>query len=221
MKPYNWRLVIGLFLLAFGVLALLQSFNVIQLSGSLWGLVPAAIFLLGGWAFLNVLEVDRKQWWALIPGIILAAIGLLILISTLFPRIGEAIGGLIVLGGIGAAFWGVYLMDRRNWWAIIPAGTLTTLGIISLFPTLGVESVNGLSMGGLFFLGLAATFFLVAVLPPRDESRAWAYFPAGGLLFMAVLLMFFGGGPLNYVWPVVLILTGMYFLARSIFKGKV
>jgi hypothetical protein len=66
-----------------------------------------------------------------------------------------------------------------------------------------------------FFLGLAVTFILVAILPPKDEPRGWAWFPAGGLLFMSILLMFFGGGPANYVWPVVLILVGIYVLVRA------
>lgn len=215
MKPYNWRLIVGLSLLVFGVLALLQSFNIIQTSGSLWGLVPASIFLLGGWAFLNVLSLDRRQWWAAIPGVILAAIGVLILVTTLLPSVGTAAGGLIVLGGIGAAFWTVYFLDRSNWWAIIPAGTLSTLAIISLIPSLSSAISVGIGMGGLFFLGLAATFALVAILPPDPESRRWAWFPTGGLLFMAFLLTFIGGGPANYVWPAVLILVGIYVLVKT------
>jgi hypothetical protein len=108
MKSNSWRIIFGLLLLVFGVLALLQSFNIIQTSSSLFALVPATIFLLGGLAFLNVLSTDRRQWWAVIPGVILASIGLLILVSTLFPSLGGILGGLIVLGGIGAAFWAVY-----------------------------------------------------------------------------------------------------------------
>ena len=70
--------------------------------------------------FLLIYLVKRGDfWWALIPGGIMLFIAI-IPILTLGVR-GEAIGT-FVLWAIALPFWVVYLINRRNWWAIIPAG---------------------------------------------------------------------------------------------------
>jgi hypothetical protein len=92
-------------------------------------------------------------------------------------------GGSILLGGIALSFLLIYLVNRENWWAIIPGGVLLTLAlIISLGSFLG-----GFEVGGLFFLGIGLTFALVAVIPNPQGSMAWAWIPAGILTVMGLL----------------------------------
>ena len=110
--------------------------------------------------------------------------------------------------GISLAFWWVYFSDTQRWWAIIPAGVLLTLGIVS-----ALDNVNGVQTGGSFFLGLGLTFVLVAILP-GGASRSWALIPGTVLLLFGALL----GTPLfglaDYFWPAVLILLGIYLVFR-------
>ena len=106
-------------------------------------------------------------------------------------------------------FWWVYFTSTDRWWAIIPAGVLLTLGVVSV-----LDNVSGMETGGLFFLGLGLTFILVAVLPGETSGRSWALIPGVILLLLGALL----GTPLrgitDYLWPAVLIILGGYFVLR-------
>ena len=68
MKKVDWRIIVGIVLLVIGVITLLQSLGIMDLQGSTWAVVMGAIFAAAGAVFIYVFLVDRKQWWALIPG---------------------------------------------------------------------------------------------------------------------------------------------------------
>ena len=72
MKWPLLRVLWGLLLVAAGVLFLLNSTGTISIGDYQW----AIILVIGGLAFLSVFLADREHWWALIPGGILALIGL-------------------------------------------------------------------------------------------------------------------------------------------------
>jgi hypothetical protein len=161
-----------------------------------------SIFVLAAAAFLSLLFV--RQWWALFPGMTLLVIGLLILIP---ESLTHTFGGAIILGGIGLSFWLVYLTDRiGRWWALIPAGVLTTLAIVTVLP----EQRAGMATGGVFFLGLAATFLLVAFL----TGMRWAYYPAVVLAVIGIITTLSVVGFANYIWSFALIAGGGYLLFR-------
>jgi hypothetical protein len=167
--------------------------------------VGGAVFL-GGIAlsFWYVYFTDRiYRWWAIIPGGVLTALSLLILASSFF----DEYSGAVVLGGIGLTFFIVYLTDRvERWWALIPGGVLATLAGM----TIAADRVGEFQTAGLFFLGLALTFLLVAVLARMN----WAYWPALALGTMGAL----GLGSLlnfaNYVWAAALIAVGGFLIVR-------
>src|SRR4030065_2891946 len=92
-KPIFW----GLVLIFGGVLFLLQNLGVFQGSDLFWGVSLG----IAGLLFLGVFFGDRQQWWALIPGMVLLAVGSLILLTSFAPGFDEAMGGLLILGGIG------------------------------------------------------------------------------------------------------------------------
>ena len=82
MKFQGWRIILGIGLLALGVLALVMEIFTPQ--GDLVGLLFGGLFALVGVGFLSALLNDRKQWWAAIPGTILLFLGVMMLLSSLF-----------------------------------------------------------------------------------------------------------------------------------------
>jgi hypothetical protein len=201
------RIVGGILLIAVGILALLQGLGILaDITPLLWAL----IFGLGGALFLYVFLTSRDNWWAVIPGFVLLSIGALIALERLFPATSGDWGGVLVLGGIGLAFWVVYFLKREHWWAIIPGGVmLTTALVVGLSSTL--EDVE---TGGVFFLGLGLTFGLLAVLPSPEGRMRWAFIPAAVLLIMGLVIAAAATEILNYLWPIALILVGLYLILR-------
>lgn len=207
MKYFNWRIILGIVLLALGISYLLQTLHVLTIGALPWAL----LFMAGGAAFISVLVTDRKNnWWAAIPGVVLAALGLMIAIDSIFPQLDGRFSGAVFLLGIGVAFWMVYLLNNSFWWAIIPAGVLTTLSGVTL-----VGENAFLNGGVVFFFGLAVTFGLLAILPNGGVKMSWPWIPAAALLFMAFVVSITTSSLLNYLWPVVLILLGLYFLWQT------
>jgi hypothetical protein len=209
MKRTDTNILVGLMLLGAGILFLLLNLGLLgPAEAAIW----AAVFAAGGGAFLAVFWRDRAHWWALIPGFVLLSIGTLIGLNEYVPSFDEAWGGALVLGGISLSFWMIYLTDRLRWWAVIPGGVLlsvTTLVILSAqFP--------GQELSWVIFLGMALTFGLVYLLPAGEGRNRWAIYPAGVLLVMALLLMAMMGQAINILWPIALILAGLYIAYRRL-----
>ena len=116
--------------------------------------------------------------------------------------------GLGFLGAIGLAFWWVYFSDTNRWWAIILGGVLLTLGVLSV-----MNDVSDAKNGGMLFLGLGLTFILVAILP-GGRSRSWALIPGAILLVLGAFLSTPFAGFTAYLWPIILIALGGYFVVR-------
>jgi len=195
------RLLLGVFLVVWGILALLDVQGIISNgSGIFFGLVFGA----GGLVFLYMLYNDPDSWWAAFPGFTLLGLA----VSSFLPASLEAYDGLVFFLGISLAFWWVYFANRERWWAIIPAGVLLTLGVVSV-----LDSFSGRQTGGSFFLGLGLTFLLVTILP-GGTSRSWALIPGIILLLFGALLGTPFVGITQYLWPAVLIILGVYLVFR-------
>ena len=201
------RILVALFLMGLGVLLLLNNLAILpfDINGVAW--FWAAVFSLGGLAFLAVFLFNREHWWAVIPGFTLLGLGMLI---GLEPFMNE-IGGAIFLGMIGLSFWVIYFTHRENWWAIIPGGVLLTLAGITL---LG-NNDNGYLAGGLLFLGLAATFLVVYLIPTELGRMRWSVWPAAVLAIMGALILTGASGFAQYVWPIAIILAGGFMVLRA------
>ncbi len=206
MRIFGSRIAWGLLLILGGMLFLLENLNIISISGLFW----AILFVLAGLAFLSTFYSDRSAWWAIIPGVILFGLGVFIAMNELAPGFSGVVGGAIFLGTISLAFWLVYLANRANWWAIIPAGVMATLAIIA---GLG-ELAPGMELGGLFFFGLGLTFALLGVLPQHAGNLRWAFIPAGIMIIFGVLITAAAANLINYVFPALMILGGIYLLFR-------
>jgi hypothetical protein len=187
-------------------LFLLQNLEVIVFGNLIWGL----LFALGGFVFLSVYLSNREHWWSLIPGFVLLSIAGIIILGFFFPELERRLGGSLFLGGIGLAFWLVYLTERRNWWAVIPGGVLFTLAVVA-----GLDTVMA-DTGGIFFLGLGLTFALVGILPTPEGHMRWAFIPAVILSLMGVLLIAAAGEMINIVLPLFLIILGIFLVVRTL-----
>jgi hypothetical protein len=207
MRWLESRILWGSLFIVGGVLFLLQNLGVLSLGNLFWVILLG----LGCLFFLSFFIQSRDNWWALIPGITLFSLMILILLNWFIPNLGANWGGSVLLGGIGLSFFIIYLVERANWWALIPGGVLLTLAA-----TVGLEQFfPGLETAGIFFLGMGLTFGLVALLPNPEGEMRWAWIPAGILLFIGVVFMAVTGEILKYIWPVALIFAGVFLLFRS------
>ncbi len=214
MKRIDMRIVLAALLIIGGLVFLLQNIGVI---GPLHGYLFALLFALGGLVFLGVLVSDRRQWWAVIPGVVLLDLGVIIALGEATDRgmlrmPGEWIGGIFLLG-LGAAFFLVFFMRPEFWWAIIPAGVLSTLGLVAGFS-------NVLPEGGAYilFFGMALTFALLGMLPVDNKRMQWPWIPAGILFFIGLLVLASAGNLINYLWPVAMIVGGGILLVRAFMR---
>lgn len=201
MQRINARLTLGGLMIIGGVLALLDTMDIIgNASGIFWGLIWGAI----GVFFIYMLLNDRQNnWWAAFPGFTLVGMA----ITSFLPRPLNALDSIIFFGGISLAFWWVYFNDTSRWWAIIPAGVLLTLGAVST-----IDDMSSIDTGGLFFIGLGLTFLLVAILPTAHK-QSWAWIPAVVLLIFGTLLVP-SLGVSSFIFPTLLILVGGYLIFK-------
>jgi len=199
----------GLLLIAAGVVFLLDNLGIIMLD---WEMLVGPMFGIAGLVFLTAFILNTKHWWALIPGFVLVGIGIIIFMNRSMESAAELWSGAVFLGMLGLAFMLIYITHRVHWWAIIPGGVLLTLAGVTL-----ISDGNNLS-GGVFFLGLAATFGLVYLLPKPGGKLTWALFPAVVLLLIAALVLMGETNLIDYLWPAALLLGGIYILYRALRK---
>jgi hypothetical protein len=211
MRNLDWRALVGAVLVIVGVLLLLQTFDVLRL---VVDVVWTLVFLAAGAGFLVVYLGDGRQWWAVIPG--MALLGIAATIGLSVVGLADELGGAAFLGAVSLAFWLVYLRNTEHWWAIIPAGVLLTLA--------GVAAMEGLApraaTGGPFFLGLAATFVLVYLLPSGGERMTWALIPAAVLFAVGVLVFLATSSLFRYVLPAAAVVGGGYLVFRALRQGE-
>lgn len=204
MRNVGLRLVGGILLIAAGIFLLLDLLGVIpNILPYLW----IVLFAISGVFFLIAYAMDRRHWWALIPGFALLGLSAGGGVAVLTDDFSGELSGAISMGGAALGFWLVSILRREHWWAIIPAGVLTTLAVLAGIGT-GQTSV--------FFIGLGATFLLVFLLPSPGRRKTWALIPAAILLVIGILFRTPYMEAVNYIGPAALILGGGYFLYRAL-----
>jgi hypothetical protein len=213
MKKSNRKLLLpiigGILLIGAGVVFLLNNLGLIEVD---WEMVIGPLFALGGLVFLIVFILNADDWWALIPGFVLIAIGVIIFMDQNLETAADLWSGAVFLGLLGLSFLLIYIFHTDNWWAIIPGGVLLTLAGVTLV------SDEGLLGGAIFFIGLAITFGLVYILPKPSGRLKWALYPAGILLVIGVLVLLGAENLMEYVWPVALLVAGGYVVYRALKK---
>lgn len=154
---------------------------------------------------------SEKNWLAIIPGGIVASVGLVVLLETLMPD--SEWGGQAMMFLFALSFAVYALRSKKNWWAIIPGGIFATIGLVVMleilipqqeFPILPSRLHWGV-YSWVMFLGFAATFGITWLLR-KSQPTGWAVYPAIGLLALAVAV-FLLGSRFQEVWPVTMLLV--------------
>lgn len=212
MKQQAGRIVLALVLILFGVAALLDSLNVINLPFVIQGpnMIWMLLFGISGIAFMVAFFSHGANWWAVIPGLTL--IGLAILVGGLIPAPFEALSGAVFIGCLALSFWLVYLTRRENWWAIIPGGVLTSVAALIIVESFSVPDLLPVAV---MFLGMGVTFLLVYLLPSPVNRSVWPLYPAAILGVMGVLFLLGAGQMFNWLAAVALIGIGAWIILRS------
>jgi hypothetical protein len=199
-----WALIPGGVMLFLALVTLL-----VDTVGGEW--IGALFLLLIGLVFLAVYLNNRTRTWALLVTYIFGVLS----IAPMLASGGDdaAYFGSVFLLAIALPFFLVYTRSVDNWWAIIPAGVMSTLAAISALAIAGLINEDGTlgSFVGFGFVnallmgGLAVTFAVVWLRHRKD----WARIVTIILAVLAVASVFF----FNYYeifWPLAFILGGLY-----------
>jgi hypothetical protein len=211
MQRLNARLIGGIVLIVIGGALLVQNTLNFPLGDLFWGL----LFFLAGLFFISIFLNNKLNWWGLIPGYTFFGISALLILGFFLPKVENLLGGSIVLAAIGLGFVNIFIVEKQNWWAIIPAGVLLTLSAVT-----GLDNLlNDFDMGGVLLIGLGITFGILPLLPgPQKTSMKWAWIPAGILLALGIIILGLSEGSLQLVGSALLILLGFFLIFRTLVR---
>ncbi len=169
---------------------------------------------------MNTQSTDRVRSHRapLVGGIVLIAIGVLVLLNQL-----ELVGNLgqLFLPALGILFlaWG---LATRTFGLVIPGGVLGGIGLGIALIEGPLAGLGEPAQGGVFLLAFAAGWLLISLLSVFTASafQWWPLIPAGVLALVGGLLLIGEAGlsalkVLGYAWPVVLIGAGIWLLLRK------
>ena len=162
------------------------------------------LFMIAG-SFLLVYLNNRTRTWALLVAYITGVLGIAPLMSTGGRE--AAYFGPIFLFAVALPFFLFYFRSVENWWAIIPAGSITAIAVIAVLAIAGwIQNENeGGYANALLMGGLAATFAVVWL----RHAKPWAKIATFALAAVAVASIFFANSS-QLFWPLGIILVGMY-----------
>ena len=193
-------------LMLVGVLALVDVFA--SLSPWTWVIVSGA----AGVGALAVYLTDRADWSLLLPAYVMFVIALLIALDTSRVLRGEATA-VFVLIAVALPFLVVYLRNRSQWWALIPAYVLAAVALMLGLQEAGVLSESLTAPYVLFVI--AIPFFVIFARKPKQW---WPLIPAVVLTIVGLSLLIatdVGG----YIGPVILVVIGVVIAARLLRQG--
>jgi len=215
MKIRKHRLAWAVFLLFAGAFLLLNNLKVFREFGDgIWG----GLFALVGLVFLIWFLIDRQRTWRAIAGFPLLTIGILLLLTWRGIDLGVWQAALVMFG-VALGFWTVLLSGHDNWWALIPAGVLTLMGVLIGFQARLSEA----AWLAVFFLGLAVVFGLLYLLRLGQQDTGWAGVPAAAFLLIGIVTLAGASnlaGPVAQWWPILLLVAGVIMLILALRSPK-
>jgi hypothetical protein len=204
MRISRAALVWGVTLILLGALLFAQQQRLISVPVPFWAWVLGGLGVL----FLLTALTNLALWGMFFPGFILLGLGVVVFLTTSTSVAGNVVGS-VFLASVALPFWVIALVRRANWWAIIPAGAITVLAIM---PLLAETNSSAQVVGGVFFLGLGATFGLVRLATIGRRGTGWAWYPA--LILGGIGLVILASGD-PQVWPLALIGLGLLLMIRA------
>jgi hypothetical protein len=193
MKPKDLKRL-GPALIGVGIVLLVLNSNLLDnLPALLWLALLAAVAV-------SLWIIGSLPLWARIAGVV--AVYVFAMATT-----GD-LAGVAALGFPAFGFGLVYLLKpKRNWWAIIPGGVLASIALLVLFE----EIFPGWGGEVIMFLGFAATFTVLYLLPAQRGGQRWALYPAIGWIVITVLAND-PSGDSGFFLPLILIGAGVVIL---------
>jgi len=209
MRKISSTLLWGAVLIVVGILALLST---LDLLGNSLQFVWSLLFAAAGIGFVSAFVRNRERWWALIPGLSAIGLALMVGLGGLLP---DKLQAILSLAPLALAFVLIYCFERAQWWALIPAGTLLSVCLVVVFSRQDV-----FDEGSLMMFGLGATFAAVAALGTPKSQVRWAWIPAGVLAVLGAAILLGSVGVARYVWPISIILVGVFLLHRATLENR-
>ncbi len=163
--------------------------------------------------FLVVYLRNREHWWALIPAYVLLAIGSMIALTE-WGILADAFIATYILVAIALPFIVVFLRDRSNWWALIPAYVLVAVGIMVALIDVGV--LGDLMVPAYVMFAIAIPFLVVYIRNPREW---WPLIP-GGIMAVIGSAFILSAGAAQTLGAVALIGVGVLILLRQFLHPK-
>ena len=196
-----WALIPGGIMLFLAMVTLLADNVGGEWIGSLFLFLIALSFFV---VYLN----NHARTWALLVAYIMFVLSIAPAMSSGGGEM-AAYFGAVFLFAIALPFFVVYFRSPENWWAIIPAGVMTTLTIITILAIAGL--IRNVEQGGyanaILLGGIAVTFAIVWL---RNE-KAWAKVVTMILAALAIASVFLAAYT-EIFWPMAIILAGGYLL---------
>jgi hypothetical protein len=156
---------------------------------------------------------ERRRNGGVVGGLILIAVGLIVLFGTWF-----SVGGASLFLGLGVAFLVARTLAGQHGFAV-PAGILLGFGSFVWLTETG--SLSGPASGGMFFVFLGLGFLASYAIAARPQA-VWPLLPGMVLIgFGAFVQASIFGGPfaqywwLAQYWPISLIAVGAWLLLRN------
>ena len=205
----------SLFLALAGFFLLMRNLGAL---GPVGDMAVSLMLAVLGLAFLVWFLFDRRRWWRVLPGFtVLGAAALSFLESQEIPTAGW--GSAIVIFGVALGFWAVLLAQRDNWWAVIPAGTLTVIGVLT-----GLKADLSQPMWqAALFAGLGLVFALLYLVREEQNDMRWGSVPSAALFLIAVITVVDSlslGKVLTEWWPLALVLVAVAVLIIGIARHR-
>ncbi len=212
MNDKKRGLYLGAAIVVFGFILLMNNIGILDNADDFLG---GVFFLLLSFMFFHVYRQKNGNWWAIIPSLFLFIFGVSMLFKdfSFFP---EEIIGIAFLWAGALIFGMVYYRNHDHWWAIIPAGTMLTVGTIVLVEEFNLMT-NGDIGGVVFFLGVGLTFFYLYSLASEQYRLKWAIFPAAGCLLLAIVVYAESVSWLraDMIIPILLIGIGVFIVIKA------
>ena len=206
----RWALIPATILIVLSIVTLVSTF-----AAGEW--IGALVLYAVGLIFLGIFLFDHSKRWALVPAAVLAVVGTIPLIAAFT---GGDLTGTVVMFLFALPFFVIYFWSKNNWWALIPGGVFASIGLVVLLSMLlpKMDKIWEGFFGGIFFLGLTATF-AVLWLRRKTQPTDWAKYPAAGLLAAAVLA-FILGNRFDDFWPAAVLLVVGVMLLLTAFRKR-
>jgi hypothetical protein len=203
---FFWRTgFVGSALILSGIFFLLTNFSVIPPVGQATDRVIGLLFFITGIVFAFFQGRGGGLFWFIIPAGVAFTLGTVILIAG-FQNIISYFAASVLAFGFGTTFVIIFLLQKAQWWALLPAGSLYGISfwiwINTLQPRLGYHPV-------FLILCVGISFLCVYLFSVQKNIMRFALY-TGAVITICGLIYYFVISFSEYMlfWAILLIITG-------------